>query len=371
MTNLTFNPRRSFAVWVLSTVVLACFASGASGAHAASFDCAKASTQVEKTVCSDAELSKLDEALNQAYLAAREASARREELRSEQLRWIGMRNACTSQECIRNAYRDRLASLEGTAHAVAPTPALEGAARAETKPRYRMHSGRGWAVCEAYIRTLNSTPANEGPPLCDLKVDRVPGMTRPDLEELRLAENLPLIHEIELLVGVSHITPAPAKDFAAWREQFERRAMEGQKPRLRRFQGALSPGGPIEILLVYDVDTLACAKRVQLRAGTDLAGSFLLLFDPKRMKVLRRNLGNFDLGPHEIRYFNGRLYGFEVDVGGSDDGPNRSIQSAGRLYVKSFDFVGTTIGRPADPEHDAYLPHELCRILFDHPYYAR
>jgi uncharacterized protein len=36
-------------------------------AQAASFDCGKAGTKVEKIVCSDADLSKLDEELNAAY----------------------------------------------------------------------------------------------------------------------------------------------------------------------------------------------------------------------------------------------------------------------------------------------------------------
>ncbi len=36
--------------------------------HAASFDCSKATSEVEKLICGDEELSKLDDSLNKAYL---------------------------------------------------------------------------------------------------------------------------------------------------------------------------------------------------------------------------------------------------------------------------------------------------------------
>jgi uncharacterized protein YecT (DUF1311 family) len=336
--------------------------------HATSFDCAKATTAVEKSVCSHDELSRLDDEMNRAYLDARQVSSRSEASRINQLKWVSRRNACASQDCIRDAYGDRIATLQQVGLSTTGNAAVRGAQRAGTKPRYTMHSGRGWAVCEAYVRSLNLAPANEGAPLCDLKLDRVPGITAPAMEELPIAGHLPLVHEIELIVGVGHITPAPAKDFVTWREQFERRAADGQKPRLHRYRGALSPGGPIETVLLYDVDQRQCARQVEGRHGHDLAGSYLLLFDTAQGKVLPRNLGTFYLGPHEIRLYNNQLYAFEVSVGSDIDGPNRSIRGGGRALVYRFEFVGRTVGPPADAEHDAYHRHEICRIWFDDPF---
>ena len=40
------------------------------GQDAASFDCGKAASEVEKIICGDDELSRLDESLNKAYLAS-------------------------------------------------------------------------------------------------------------------------------------------------------------------------------------------------------------------------------------------------------------------------------------------------------------
>lgn len=361
-------PWRQISVAMHSVILALAVVAGATAAQGASFDCAKATTAVEISVCADDELSRLDDEMNRVYLDARVASPRSEALRINQLQWVSRRNACASQDCVRDAYQERIATLRQVGQSTTGTAAARGAPRAGTKPRFTMHSGRGWAVCEAYVRLLNLAPANEGAPLCDLKLDRVPGMTVAETEELQIAEHLPLVHEIELIVGVGHITPAPAKDFVTWREQFERRAADGQKPRLRRYRGALSQGGPIETVLLYDVDQGQCARQVEGRHGHDLAGSYLLLFDTGRGKVLPRNLGTFYLGPHEIRLFNNQLYAFKTSVGSDIDGPDRSIRGGGRVLVYRFQFVGRTIGRPADAEHDAYHRHEICRIWFDDPF---
>ena len=52
---------------ILRTFLLLAFTGTA---HTASFDCSKASSELEKLICSDDEFSKLDEALNKAYLEA-------------------------------------------------------------------------------------------------------------------------------------------------------------------------------------------------------------------------------------------------------------------------------------------------------------
>lgn len=63
--------------------------------NAASFDCGKATAPVEKLICSDPKLSKLDEALAGAYAAKREALAGEDDARGlvrEQRAWLARRN---------------------------------------------------------------------------------------------------------------------------------------------------------------------------------------------------------------------------------------------------------------------------------------
>jgi uncharacterized protein len=79
--------------------------------HGASFDCAKASTFVEKAICTDSKLSRQDEVLGENYkymLASNIGDGARKDLKSSQRTWIGGRNKCTDTECISNAYRKRI-----------------------------------------------------------------------------------------------------------------------------------------------------------------------------------------------------------------------------------------------------------------------
>lgn len=81
-------------------------------AHAASFDCAKAASKVEKRICADAQLSELDASLAATY---RQASALAEpgaaEPRQSQRAWLKRRNACVDNDCIAQAYQGRIAEL--------------------------------------------------------------------------------------------------------------------------------------------------------------------------------------------------------------------------------------------------------------------
>jgi uncharacterized protein len=78
--------------------------------HAASFDCQKASTFVEKEICSNALLGKLDEALDENYksMQAADFGASRKTLKAEQLKWLSTRNKCATTKCIIDTYRKRV-----------------------------------------------------------------------------------------------------------------------------------------------------------------------------------------------------------------------------------------------------------------------
>jgi|GEM_PF-854544 uncharacterized protein len=81
-----------------------------SSAFAVSFDCTKASTYAEKTICSDPLLRKLDDALSKNYKAmlGADLGGPVENLRNDQRKWIANRNKCTTRECLVAAYRERV-----------------------------------------------------------------------------------------------------------------------------------------------------------------------------------------------------------------------------------------------------------------------
>jgi uncharacterized protein len=79
-------------------------------ANSASFDCQKAATFVEKEICKHNLLSKLDEALSENYKGMYESDfgGTKKSLKSEQLKWLSMRNKCTTTQCLIDAYRKRV-----------------------------------------------------------------------------------------------------------------------------------------------------------------------------------------------------------------------------------------------------------------------
>lgn len=83
-------------------------------AQAASFDCGKATTKVEKLICADAELSKLDEELNIAYKSALQDEKHADAIKQTQKRWMKERSGCTDAACVKGAYGVRLSSLVAT-----------------------------------------------------------------------------------------------------------------------------------------------------------------------------------------------------------------------------------------------------------------
>ncbi|MBN2825620.1 MAG: DUF1311 domain-containing protein [Campylobacterales bacterium] len=79
---------------------------------AASFDCQKASSDVEKLICSDSQLSLLDEDLAKAYKSALQKDPTR--IKTQQQRWLKYtRNDCITLDCLTDAYRLQIDRLNG------------------------------------------------------------------------------------------------------------------------------------------------------------------------------------------------------------------------------------------------------------------
>lgn len=80
-------------------------------AHAVSFDCAKATTFVEKEICGNSLLGKFDDALSENYkymLASNIGDGARKNLRATQKKWLSERNKCTNNICLVDAYKKRV-----------------------------------------------------------------------------------------------------------------------------------------------------------------------------------------------------------------------------------------------------------------------
>ncbi|WP_139786834.1 lysozyme inhibitor LprI family protein, partial [Desulfamplus magnetovallimortis] len=79
--------------------------------NAASFDCKKAGSIIEHIICSNEELSILDEELAKAYKNAKQHTDQKV-LKKEQINWIKTkRSDCKDVQCLRNVYVQRIEQL--------------------------------------------------------------------------------------------------------------------------------------------------------------------------------------------------------------------------------------------------------------------
>jgi hypothetical protein len=77
-----------------------------------SFNCARASSQAERKVCSDELLSVLDQALGSVYAGLRATAPDRAALQAMQTRWLrDVRDACGGLECMARVYAERILEL--------------------------------------------------------------------------------------------------------------------------------------------------------------------------------------------------------------------------------------------------------------------
>lgn len=123
--------------------------------EAASFDCAKASTPIEKLICSNDYVSQLDEDLGQAYKEALVKYADKKDMIIRQQRnWIKwIRSQCGDPSCLDTLYRARLGEIISGDNVVS----LNG----PDKPNFVLTKGRGTPVCDEYLNILNNTPRDE------------------------------------------------------------------------------------------------------------------------------------------------------------------------------------------------------------------
>jgi uncharacterized protein len=84
-------------------------------AHAASFDCRKASTRIEKTICGDKALSQADERLATAFANVLAVSLSPSTARAEQTEWLRARDAETDPGKLRDLYKRRIDALAALA----------------------------------------------------------------------------------------------------------------------------------------------------------------------------------------------------------------------------------------------------------------
>ena len=106
-------------------VIMLTFFVVASSSYGASFDCSKAGTFIEISICDNDTLSKLDEELAKVYRKAKK-STNIKALKKEQRKWVKQkRNSCQNVPCLTVRYRMRINALKNY-YRVSLTPNWSG-----------------------------------------------------------------------------------------------------------------------------------------------------------------------------------------------------------------------------------------------------
>ena len=267
------------SAWI-ATSLLGCLML-ASPAQAASFDCAKTQTKVEKLICADAELSKLDEEMATTYKAALQDEKQADSIRQAQKQWMKERNGCSDAVCVKQAYENQLKELNMSdrsadsdkAGMITSSAQVDKAKSAEqafpqmpSKVRYAFcdksklglecegQTGKGYSVCEAYLKHLQTLT---NPATCEAPIP--PGFKQPDWEEMDVTQHLDLAYQAEEFFlkrfgGYKH------PRFNTWRQTFLQEIQDGKiSPRMRKTRVAPNDKGNATIL-AYTRDRDACHK---------------------------------------------------------------------------------------------------------------
>ena len=101
---------KQLILWIIFII-----ASFSTTTYAASFDCQKATTLIEKEICADNELSKLDDQLARIYRSTLKNSANPTAFKKQQRQWLkSKRNKCQTATCLKLSYQVRIDSLVQT-----------------------------------------------------------------------------------------------------------------------------------------------------------------------------------------------------------------------------------------------------------------
>ena len=112
----------------------------AGSALAAGLECTKAVVPVEKVICGDPQLLRLDRELATAYEDAMPHIGNRRNWAAAQQTWVDARNRCIDKRCVRRAYENRLSEVselvlaENERRSAPPASAAARAAETRTEP---------------------------------------------------------------------------------------------------------------------------------------------------------------------------------------------------------------------------------------------
>jgi len=226
----------------------------------------------------------------------------------------------------------------------------------QSKPRFTLVQGKGWTVCERYVKALNALPANGPQPYChQLQAPQFSDLKAPQWEILNILDHLDTVYEIERKLFAADTNPKFPATKEVWQANLERRlASHTEAPRLRRTRLALDPAGPVETILNYQPDTTQCEREVVQGTYDGSRTGWTYIYDENTRRVDFAALVTWDA---ELLLFQGRPLFFKTVLG--------DIPAYGHIYVIHIQMYRDPIHPRA--HYGAGEFYQRCHIHFPFP----
>jgi hypothetical protein len=133
-------------------------------------------------------------------------------------------------------------------------------------PRYRLVNGKGYTVCEAFLKNLNAFPATERPMICEQKIHPTHlEFSLPKWEVMDVQSNLKIIYAAESQIVELYDRPGEVKpSYDKWAAAFQERIKsKSATPILRKTVVTLNSRGP-ETVISYSPISNRCQSDVDI-----------------------------------------------------------------------------------------------------------
>lgn len=157
-------------------------------------------------------------------------------------------------------------------------------------PTYKLIVGKGYTVCEAYLRNLQAFGPDERDPLCDPRPHpSLKEFSEPAWEPMDVSRNLELVYQAEMSWGIYRAHPERQPPYEQWRQEFEAKIKSGEiHPKLKRARIEFIKGKP-ETVMAYARNNDRCEAEVAEQGYSDSMGFHWFSYDEESQKVVPDN----------------------------------------------------------------------------------
>jgi hypothetical protein len=164
-----------------------------------------------------------------------------------------------------------------------------------TQPTYRLVSGKGYTVCEAYLRNLRAFGPDERHPVCAPRPHRTNrDFSEPIWEPMDIQQNIELIYRAEMSWGIYFQHPERHPPFQKWRDEYEREVRSGAiQPSLKQATVEFVKGKRTTIV-AYARNHAGCEAEFARHGASDNAGHRWFFYNPStnELRLYEGLLGN-------------------------------------------------------------------------------